>query len=127
MFSASNIVNGCNYAFHFVASRRLGPENYGELYARLTALGFVGVLESQRHDRAVPLTAELASGGDMAVISALLRLSRKWSLIVAAAAAAIAILMAAPRGAFLQLQYAHSSFPGRSWSWEASSYRRSAQ
>jgi O-antigen/teichoic acid export membrane protein len=104
VFFASFVVNACNYAFHFVASRRLGPTSYGDLYALITVLAFLGVVSASATTVIVRLTAELASVGDIGMIGSLLALTRRWSFLVAAGFAGLAIAAGGPIAGFLHLQ-----------------------
>lgn len=111
LFFATAMVNACNYLFHFVASRRLGPSAYGDLYALIAALGLLGVLSTAVTTVIVRLTAEFEAAGDRPLIASLLRGARGWSLAVAAAMALSALVLRSRVSVFLNLAHSETMFP----------------
>jgi O-antigen/teichoic acid export membrane protein len=112
VFASMMAANGGAYALHFVASRRLGAVEYGDLYALITAITLLSVLTTS----ATLMVAKTSAGLTAAEHRPLLAAFVRWVMTRAAVVAAI-VTAASLAGTQFVMHFLHVSKPSEVVTW----------
>lgn len=103
LFAATFVVNGANYGFHFVVSRRIDAASYGDLYALLTAMGLIGLLGTAAETVVVRLIAASNGARRSDVVAAITVSASRWGTLGAIILAAALAVSGAYLSDFLRI------------------------
>jgi O-antigen/teichoic acid export membrane protein len=104
VIGAALAANLLNYAFHFIVSRRLGPDQYGTLTALIAIAALVGVIGAALNGVAVQESAKLWVGHRDDHIAAFVRHAAPAALGVAAAVGAAILIASLALGPYLHIE-----------------------
>ncbi len=104
VFGSAMAANAGAYALHFVASRRLGAVEYGDLYALITAITLLSVLTTSATLMVAKTSAGLTAAEHRPQLSAFVR----W-VMSRAAAVAVIVTVASLAGASFIARFLHVS------------------
>jgi O-antigen/teichoic acid export membrane protein len=64
LFAATMALNACNYAFHFIASHRLGPQIYGEVSSLISLVSLISIPSAIMSTVVAKYIAEFMAAGE---------------------------------------------------------------
>lgn len=104
VFLASNLANALAYAFHFIASRALGVQEYGTLSSLIAVIAIAGFPASIVSMISVKYAAELRGAQDAGKVRALLGAALRFTVLGGAVMLIGGIALSGPLAAFLHVR-----------------------